>query len=333
MRVIRLVQEKDLDALMALAQKVGVGLTSLVPDEAMLKKKITDTLESIQTVKPNGYYFFVCEVDNQVVGCSGIDVMPGLSSPFYSYKISTIHQTYVKREIHSIHKIMQMGNDFEDETELCGLFLLPEYRNKINGYLLSYARFLYMALYPERFTPIVIAEIRGHSDEHGLSPFFESVGKHFYHIDFSAADKLTGLGDKEFIHTLKPTFPIYVDLLPQSAQAVIGVPHKDSLPAFNLLKKQGFFYNHYVDIFDAGPMLMCQRNQIQLIRDAKAYRVQDICDDCHDGLHHMAVKLEADFAVYHVKLKIYPEGISLSRTDADLLKVGIGDAIFATILN
>ena len=50
-----------------------------------------------------------------------------------------------------------------------------------------------------------------------------------------------------------PRYPVYANLLPDSARAVIGEVHDDTRAARAMLEQEGFRYEGYVDIFDAGP--------------------------------------------------------------------------------
>jgi arginine N-succinyltransferase len=59
-----------------------------------------------------------------------------------------------------------------------------------------------------------------------------------------------------------------VNLLPESARAVIGEVHDDTRPARTLLEQEGFRYEGYVDIFDAGPTLECFRDNIHAVRQS-----------------------------------------------------------------
>ena len=38
--------------------------------------------------------------------------------------------------------------------------------------------------------------MRGYSDENGCSPFWDAIGHHFFNMDFSTADYLSGIGQK-----------------------------------------------------------------------------------------------------------------------------------------
>ena len=73
--------------------------------------------------------------------------------------------------------------------------------------------------------------MRGVIDEHGYSPFWQSLGKRFFSMEFSRADFLCGTGQKAFIAELMPKHPIYTHFLSQEAQDVIGQVHPQTAPA------------------------------------------------------------------------------------------------------
>jgi arginine N-succinyltransferase len=85
-------------------------------------------------------------------------------------------------------------------------------------------------------------------------------------MEYSTADYLTGLGQKSFIAELMPKHPVYVNLLPQAAREAIGNVHADTAPARAMLEQEGFRYEGYVDIFDAGPTVECARDNIDAVR-------------------------------------------------------------------
>ncbi|PLL13789.1 arginine N-succinyltransferase, partial [Klebsiella michiganensis] len=158
-------------------------------------------------------------------------------------------------------------------SELCTLFLDPKWRKEGNGYLLSKSRFLFMAAFRERFNDKVVAEMRGVIDEHGYSPFWESLGKRFFAMEFSRADYLCGTGQKAFIAALMPKHPLYIDFLSDEARAVIGEVHPQTAPARAVLEKEGFRYLNYVDIFDGGPTLECEIDRVRAIRKSRLVTV------------------------------------------------------------
>jgi arginine N-succinyltransferase len=144
--------------------------------------------------------------------------------------------------------------------------------------LLSLARFVFMSAFPRRFDREVIAELRGWQDEAGLSPFWESVGRHFFERDYSTADFLSGLGNKAFIEDLMPKYPIYLSLLPPEVQAVIGRVHRDTEPALKLLLEEGFVRSREVDIFDAGPLLRAELKTLRTVRQCRSAPVARLVD-------------------------------------------------------
>ena len=161
------------------------------------------------------------------------------------------------------------ANDLTGNSELCSLFLRGDYRSGLNGRLLSKARMLFIAEFPELFGNKIIAEMRGMSDENGRSPFWESLGRHFFKMEFSQADYLTGVGNKSFIAELMPKFPLYTCFLSEAARNIIGRVHPDTEPALAMLKREGFSYQGYVDIFDAGPAIECETSKIRAVRESQ----------------------------------------------------------------
>ena len=177
-------------------------------------------------------------------------------------------------KVHNSFPTLYLSNDQTACAEVCTLFLDPDYRHSKNGQLLSKSRFLFLAQFAHRFEAKIIAEMRGVSDENGQSPFWDGLGAHFFDMPFADADHLTGLGKKEFIAQLMPRHPLYINLLPKAARDVIGEVHGNTLPARKMLEDEGFRYQGYVDIFDAGPTLETQVNDIRAVRESKNYLVK-----------------------------------------------------------
>lgn len=279
MMVIRPVTENDFDAIMNLANRSGVGMTTLPKDEKVIESHIVRSVKSISSAikKPkNEYYFFVLEDQKkgQIAGCCAIKAAAGNNYPLYSYKVGTVTRVSYELNIRKNHSLLYLVNDLQGKTEICTLFLLPEYREGGNGVLLSRSRFLFMGQFRQRFTDMVFAEMRGISDEQGNSPFWDSLGRHFFDMDFARADFLTAVTNKQFIADLMPREPIYTSLLSKEAQASIGKPHHSTIPAMKILEKQGFAYNEYVDIFDAGPTIVALFDHIKTISNARPYTVK-----------------------------------------------------------
>ena len=279
MLVIRPITAADLPALLQCAEESGHGFTSLPVNEEILANRIQHSEESFAkaVTQPGSEGYLMVAEDTEtgeIAGTTAIEAAIGLDNPFYTYHLSTVVHSSRRLNVHNVVKILTFGNDYTGVSELCTLFLRPEWRQGLNGRLLSKCRFLMMAEHPERFDHTVIAEMRGVSDEDGNSPFWEWLKEHFFSIDFTLADYLTGIGKKGFIADLMPKLPIYVNLLSPEAQAVIGQVHEKTRPALRLLEKEGFTCRGYVDIFDAGPTVECDVRNIESVRHSQLCRVE-----------------------------------------------------------
>jgi arginine N-succinyltransferase len=291
MMIIRPVRSEDIDALEYLANSAKVGLTTLPPDRKLLEDKIVASQQAFAAERNepgNDHYLFVLEdtETGSAVGTAAIVAAVGVSEAFYSYRVGTV--VHASRELGVYNKIptLYLSNDYTGSTELRTLFLDPSYRKDKNGKLLSKSRFLFMAEFPHRFADKVIAEMRGYSDEHGRSPFWEGLGRRFFSMDFSQADFLTGIGDKHFIAELMPKHPVYVNLLSDETQAAIAQVHEYTKAALRILEKEGFSYQGYVDIFDAGPTVEAPLKEIRAIRDSITLPVT-IGTMASEGEHHL----------------------------------------------
>ncbi|MDI8046709.1 arginine N-succinyltransferase, partial [Salmonella enterica subsp. enterica serovar Cerro] len=246
MRVIRPVEHADIAALMQLAGKTGGGLTSLPANEATLAARIERALKTWSGELPKGEqgYVFVLEDSEtgEVGGICAIEVSVGLNDPWYNYRVGTLVHASKELNVYNALPTLFLSNDHTGSSELCTLFLDPEWRKEGNGYLLSKSRFMFMAAFRDKFNEKVVAEMRGVIDEHGYSPFWQSLGKRFFSMDFSRADFLCGTGQKAFIAELMPKHPIYTHFLSEEAQAVIGEVHPQTAPARAVLEKEGFRY-------------------------------------------------------------------------------------------
>jgi len=216
-------------------------------------------------------YLFVLEdtQSKEIIGVTGIEAAVGLDAPFYHYHIAS-HVHYSQRlGVKKVVETLNLCNDYTGASEVCTLFVREKFRRGFAGQLLSRVRYLFMANHPERFSDLVIAEMRGVSDDNGHSPFWAWLEPNFFGIDFPTADYLVGIGDKSFIAELMPKHPIYVALLSEEAQKVIGQVHEKTAPALRLLQKEGFLHRGYVDLFDAGPTVEVALKSIRTVQQSQ----------------------------------------------------------------
>ena len=279
MMVIRPIERNDLGPLLKLAGKTGGGLTSLPEDEVTLGERIERSIATWKGTLPKadqGYVFVLEETETgQVAGICAIEVAVGLNEPWYNYRVGTLVHASKELNVYNALPTLFLSNDHTGSSELCTLFLDPEWRKEGNGYLLSKSRFMFMAAFRDHFNDKVVAEMRGVIDETGYSPFWESLGQRFFSMAFSRADYLCGTGQKAFIAELMPKHPIYTHFLTPEAQAVIGQVHPQTAPARAVLEKEGFRYRDYIDIFDGGPTLECDIDRVRAIHKSRLVEVAE----------------------------------------------------------
>ena len=331
MMVIRPVERDDLSQLMALAGKTGGGLTSLPVDSAPLQARIERSLQTWDGSLPRaeqGYVFVLADSeDNRAVGICAIEVAVGLQDPWYNFRVGTHVHASKELNVYAALPTLYLSNDHTGSSELCTLFLDPDYRDGKNGYLLSKSRFLFMASFRDRFMDRVVAEMRGVSDETGHSPFWDSVGSRFFSMEFSQADFLSGTGQKAFIAELMPKHPLYIHYLTEEAQAVIGEVHPKTAPARAVLEAEGFRYLNYIDIFDGGPTLECDIDRIRAVRKSRVVNVVKGKTEAEGPLCLVANSQYRQFRV--ALLPVDPESGSVQLTDAQMqaLKCQPGDSL------
>jgi arginine N-succinyltransferase len=269
---VRPIARDDLTAVLALSERTGRGLTTLPANRERLLERIERSLASFEgaTDKASACYMFVLAEagtdGERVVGISAIEAAVGLKEPWYNYHVGTLVHASRALDVYTVAPTLFLCNDHTGHTELCSLFLDERYRTGKNGPLLAKSRLLFIAEFAELFAETIIAELRGRLEPDGTSPFWEGLGRHFFAMEFTRADYLTGTGQKSFIAELMPRHPVYVNLLPAAAREAIATVHADTAPARAMLEQEGFRYEGYVDIFDAGPTVECARDNIDAVR-------------------------------------------------------------------
>ncbi len=329
MMLVRPVTLSDHDEILALAKEAGIGMTSLPPDTAVLHRKIERSVNSCNG-KPEGkhedaFLFVLVDTDTKkLVGTSGIVAHVGLKHPFYSYKLSTIVQASSELDVYSYQRVLHMVNDYTGATEIGSLFLLPQYRRDGIGKFLSRSRYMMLAELPELFSDIVISEIRGVQDEKGDSPFYNTLAQEFFQMEFKRADFIHATQGGQFISDLMPKYPIYVNLLDERAREVIGVPLEASRPAMNLLEKEGFRFQGYIDVFDAGPTMQGERAFLRTVRKSRRAEVVEIAEVSQNDRFMVSTTSLPDFRVAYAGFEKRRDGIVINAETADALGIQKG---------
>ncbi len=337
--VIRPITHADLPALLALAKSTGVGLTTLPPNEAELTKRVHAAVASFAGTanKADEIFLFVLEDSavKRVVGTCGLATAVGLRQPWYSYRVGLVVHASQELGLFTQTQTLFLSNDHTGHSELCSLFLDADYRRDRNGQLLSKSRLLFLAQHQSRFSKKIIAELRGVSDGAGKSPFWESLGRHFFSMDFSEADYLTGIGKKSFVAELMPKHPLYSSFLTPEAQAVIGKTHPHTLPAMRMLESEGFRYEGYVDIFDAGPTVECDVDDVSAVACSRLFSVtMDERTPANNALVYLVSTIGiSNYRATLLTATTIGETMSMGSEAAALLGVAAGDKVRAVALS
>lgn len=272
--IVRAMRSEDFAAFKALRDLAGPGFTSLAVDDATLQARLQRSSESFAAdVSAPGQERYLLGLEHapsgELVGVAGVKACVGDSPPFFNFRVLQIAQASAAAGRRFDLEVLILVNEFSRCTEVGSLFVRPEHRAGGAGRLLAQSRYMLIASAPQRFAETVVAELRGVVDAAGRSPFWDHLGRHFFHMSFAEADALSASTDNQFILDLMPKYPIYVDLLPEAARAVIGKCHADGEPALRLLQSEGFRFDRVVDIFDGGPLVSCARDTIRTVRDSR----------------------------------------------------------------
>ena len=277
--LLRPVAESDLPDLLRMAAASADGISSLPHDEARLAARIQASRQSFASedeASGEETYLFVLEdlARGALVGCSGIAASAGFYDRFYSYRNEfVVHASAalgVTQRMHTLH----LCHDLTGSTLLTSFYLEPEYSQGPAAQLLSRARLLFIQAQAERFSPRIAAESPGVVDAQGQSAFWDAVGRRFFGMDYPQAEAVVGGRSKAFIADLMPPSPIYVALLPEPAQWVLGQLHPVAELPFSILTDEGFDADSYVDIFDGGPTVEAPLASLRTVRSARWLTVQ-----------------------------------------------------------
>ncbi len=331
MLIVRRVHENDLDQLYELIQKSEYGLTTLKISKEELESRIEKSLFAFsqKSAKPAGQpYVFVMEdlSVGKIVGTCSIYAKVGGFEPMYSYEIKTSLHASADLGVRKEMDVLHLREEHDGPSEVGSLFLSPDYWGNGHGRLLSLSRFMFIAEFEERFEDEVIAEMRGVVGKDGKSPLWMALGSHFFQIDFPKAETLTSQS-KKFIADLMPKHPIYIPLLPESAQEVIGKVHENTAPALSVLEKEGFESRKLVDIFDGGPTMHCTVKNIRAVNESQRGIIQSIQPKVENGSQQIVSNANIDFRVCLGDTAWDGEEVAIDEVTALRLNLKVGDAV------
>jgi arginine N-succinyltransferase len=320
----------DLEGFLKLREIAGAGFTSLMLDDEQMAKKLelsqTSFASTSQTVGSERYFIALEHIETgALAGCCGVKATIGEVPPFFNFRIIREAQSSAPANRRFDMDVLIGVNDFTGCSEVGSLFVRPEHRAAGVGRALAQCRYMLMATQPKRFRDQVVSELRGVVSPEGVSPFWEAIGRHFFRMDFAEADKLSATTDNQFILDLMPQHPIYIDLLPADARAVIGQCHKDGEGARSLLNWEGFTFSNVVDIFDGGPLVSAPRDHIRTKRESRLVRVRADDNIASAKRALMAVPRMQDYRCAQARIAVDADGVRTNAATLRALGLASGD--------
>jgi len=322
----------DFRAIYQMAKLTGGGFTNLPPDRPTLIAKLERSEKSFARAEDSqtgDLYVFVLEdpKSGAIRGTCQVFGQVGVSQPFYSYHLSTLTQSSPELGKTFRNQLLTLTTDLEGSSEVGGLFLHPQMRAGGWGSLLARSRYLFMKLHRGRFGERTLAELRGVMDEAGNAPFWDALAGKFFGMSFPEADEFNAVHGTQFIADLMPQTPIYVALLSESAKAVIGQPHPSGRAAMRMLEEEGFYYDRYIDIFDGGPTVTADTDDIRTVRESVAETVGEIAEGGKVKALVGKGRLK-EFRACCASIRRLPKkGIAIDPEAAELIEVEVGDEI------
>ncbi|SFH28550.1 arginine N-succinyltransferase [Modicisalibacter xianhensis] len=340
MLVVRPAKPADLPGLERLASTATPKLTNLPAHRDRLEERISRSQRSltreVEFPGDESYTFVLEDLERgEVVGTATIRAQAGAHEAYYTYRQETLihasQQLNVRREVQTL----SLSHEVSEATLLCAMSLDARYKGTSAESLLRRARLMFIAQYPERFAEILAIAFPGYLDADGESPFWNSVGRHFFVRGYQEINHLAGVRSKSFIAEVMPQFPLYLPLLTPQARAAIGREHPQHETALDEMLAEGFVRSRHVDIFDAGPVIKAERERLQTFRRSTWHPVRirpaSALPDAEPAM--IANQKLGGFRCVVARYALSPTGqLMLSPEHAELLGVEEGRAVLAAPL-
>jgi len=333
--IVRPVQITDLPALLALAQQARPELTGLQLNEERMTHRVRWACRTFaeQVDRADADYLFVLVDDEQqILGISALTGGIGLREPWYNYRVGLTHSASPRLGIQRQIPTLFLNNELSGQSEISSLYLRADQRGGSHGRLLALGRLLFVAEFAHLFGNKLIAGLRGRADEQGCSPFWDSLGRHFFKMDFSQAHHLSGLGHKAFIAELMPRQPLYTCLLSEQAQAAIGKAHPNSEAALKILSAEGFTHNGHIDLFDGGPVIEAPVAAIRSVRESQLLVLDTGTADDQAPLWLIHNRRLENCRITSARARLVGNTLVVDRLTAKRLQLQPGDSVRAVPL-
>lgn len=352
MYVIRDARPADLDGLLRLAAILNT--VNLPNDRDALEGLLELSVRSFSGRLRNPLrreYLFVMEetATGLLVGTSQVIAQHGTrEEPHIFFDVLNEERYSATVDRHFNHTMLRIGFDHDGPTEIGGLVLDPAFRGAPGklGKQLSFVRFVFMAMHPERFRPRVLAELLPPLGDGGRSALWEALGRRFTGMTYLEADRVSKT-NKEFIRGLFPSGLIYASLFDDDAQRVIGEVGPQTEGVKKMLTGIGFTPVGRIDPFDGGPHFEADTTSVWPITKTHMGKVRivsrstliDAPGESCDGLLSAERRTvrgksppESYFRCIQADFAEQDDVIAISAETAASLQVVDGDEIFALAL-
>jgi arginine N-succinyltransferase len=202
--------------------------------------------------------------DASVAGCVRVRRAIGLERPRFWYHVGCAVHAAPELELFHSQRTLLLGNDLTGAWEIadlaCDAATLDAGAQRVVLRQLLSAALALISRQRADAGPVtaaattVICELPGVRDVAGRSPFWESLGRHFYDGDPLLAAERFGPAWKTHVAALLPHEPLLASFLSHEAQAALGVPGRGAEIAASVLHEAGLRAGRHVTLDDAGPV-------------------------------------------------------------------------------
>ncbi|KZY63634.1 hypothetical protein A3742_01825 [Oleiphilus sp. HI0071] len=273
MHLVRPCTLDDVSSIESLVRDNHAQISSLPRKRARLVERIEHSLRSFEDssgLTGGQFFLFVLEdtQTGQILGCSGIAMNNESKRPFYNYRLGELIHASETFDIHTPVSVLHLTHELTGYNVLCSFAIKRELLGTTQFDLISRARFMFMRQFSDMFSENLVVELQGVCNEEGQSAFWDSWGRNFFNMDYASANYHVATKSRTFLAELMPPHPVYVKMLTPEAQAVIGRHDDRARDIHALLEREGFQRSPYVDIFDAGEVMIAKRDEVTTYKDA-----------------------------------------------------------------
>jgi len=336
MFAIRQACTEDVDQILAVAEHLDT--VNLPADREAIAEIVSLSVRSFTgDVDPfeREYLFVLEDLDRGVIaGTSMIHAKHGTRrAPHVYFDVIEEERYSVTIDRYLVHQCLRIGYNYDGPTEIGGLILEPQYRGRPEslGKLLSFVRFVFIAVHRPWFRDEVLSELMPPLEPDGTSLLWKHLGRAFTGLTYQDADRLSK-NNKEFIHALFPHGLIYTVLFPEEVRAVIGDVGPNTRGVKKMLERIGFEYVDRIDPFDGGPHFMARTDDLLPVQSTRRGRVVAI-EAADEGRPWAVVAVEPDgpttFRATSARVRIIGDDeIGLTPDARQALRVEPGDSVW-----